>query len=149
MAIRLSAGLQASLLSEFGLRSMLNYGVIEVYSGEQPSTASMAPNGTLLARVTEDGLDFTAGETTGGLRVQYSAESGGLVKLGTWRLRGVTDGAPGWWRWKWNAADDDSLSFFLPRLDGSVGESLVLGINQIAPSTNIEIADFLVAFSGE
>jgi len=149
MAIRLSAGLQSSLLTEFGLAAMMNYGVIEVYSGAQPITASDAPTGTLLGTITEDGLDFTSGSTAGGLRTAYSGPLGGLVKQGTWRLRGAADGAPGWWRWKWNAADDDSESLFLPRVDGEVGESLVLGINQISPTTNIEIADFLVAFSGE
>jgi hypothetical protein len=149
MAIRLSAGLQSSLLTEFGLASMMNYGVIEVYSGEQPLTASYAPTGTLLGTITEDGLGFVVGSTTGGLRVAYSGVLGGLVKQGTWRLRGVTNGAPGWWRWKWNAADDDSESLFLPRMDGAVGESLVIGTNQLSPTTNIEIADFLVAFAGE
>ncbi len=150
MAIKLSAGLQASVLSEFGLGAMMNYGVIEVYTGDQPLSASDAPTGLLLARVTTDGLDFTAGSLTGGLQVVYDAVAGGLVKVGTWRLRGVATGAPGWWRWKWNAEDDDSFSVFLPRLDGVVGESLVLGaLNQITPSTNEEIEDFLVAFSGE
>lgn len=149
MPVRLSTGLQASVLSEFGLTAMMSYGTIEVYTGEQPLTASSAPTGTYLGAITEDGLTFTPGSLTGGLRVEFSAAGGGLQKVGTWRFRGVTNGAPGWWRWKWNAADDDSTSLFLPRMDGAVGESLVLGVSQVDATTNIEIADFLVAFAGD
>ena len=146
MAIRLSPGLQASILSQYGLGSMLGLGVIEVYSGAQPESAANAPAGTLLARVTQGGDDFIAGTTQGGLVVDYDQLAGGLVNVGEWRLRGVATGAPGWWRWKWNSSDDNSVSLYYPRIDGLVGESLVLTSTAITASTSAEVGTFLMEF---
>lgn len=149
MGIRLSTGLQASVLSQYGLVPMMNYGIIDVYSGEQPTSASSPATGTRLGRITQGGVDFISGTTTGGLEIEYDALVGGVVNVGEWRLRGVAAGAPGWWRWRWNLQDDDSESLYYPRLDGAVGESLILSVNQISVATNVEIQSFLLAFSGE
>lgn len=145
MTIRVSTGLRASLLSDYGLTAMMNYGVIEIYSGTQPDTASLAPTGTLLARITQNGTAFIASTTTGGLQLEL-AVTGGLTFTGVWRLKGVATGTAGWWRWKWNAPDDDSDSSYYPRMDGTLGESLILEDPSITPITDVVINDFNVNF---
>jgi len=122
---------------------MMDYGVIEVYSGTQPDSASFAPEGTLLAKITNDGDSFTPGGETGALRIAQ-AEGGGLTKAGTWRIVGITTGVAGWWRWKWNQADDDTNSLYYPRMDGAVGESFTLADTSITALTNVEITGFYV-----
>ena len=145
MAIRISPGLRAALLSDYGMKAMMNLGTIHIYSGTQPVTAALAPTGTLLARVTTAGLTFTPGGTTGALEVALSPE-GGLVHVGDWRIRGVTDGVAGWWRWLWNAVDSGGPSLYYPRIDGGVNESLLLPSINITPDTNVPVDSFLVNF---
>ena len=146
MSIRMSLGLENSLLGEFGLSTMMNYGVIEIYSGDQPDSAESSPTGILLARVTQNGIPFQVGTLIGGCQLELKG-TGGLGFVPGWRLKGVTVGTAGWWRWKWNAPDDDKDSLYYPRIDGLVGESLVLRTNSITPESDILISDFLVAFS--
>lgn len=143
MTIKVSSGLRASLLSDYGLQAMMNYGFISIYSGDQPDTASMAATGTLLGRVTQNGVSFVVNTTTGGLQTELSP-LGGLIKTGTWILKGVATGNAGWWRWQWNAPDDGLFSPFYPRMDGAVGESLILATTAITPSTSVTISDFYV-----
>lgn len=145
MTLRVSAGLSRAMLSEYGFGAMMQLGAIYVYSGEQPDSASAAPTGTLLGMVTNDGDIFTPGGTDGGLRVELG-ESGGLVNSGTWVLRGSADGDAGWWRWKWNAVDDDTFSLYYPRMDGAIGESLILSTPTIQTTTNTEIENFYLNF---
>lgn len=143
MTIRISTGLRAALLSDYGLKAMMNYGVIAIYSGAQPSSASSAPTGTLLGHVTQNGTAFQPNTTTGGLQVDLLT-TGGLGMVGTWRLKGVATGDVGWWRWKWNAVDDDSDSIYFPRMDGAYNESLTLAAGTITAATNVVIDDFYV-----
>lgn len=143
--IKLSTGLKTAVMGVYGFRSMMNLGVIEVRSGAQPVMADDAPSGTLLARITQGGAEFVPG-VSGGLEIQNVA--GTLHKVGEWRLVGVASGVAGWWRWKWNAADDDGVSAFYPRVDGAAGESLVLTAAEIAPATDIEIVEFNFSIRG-
>lgn len=145
MTIKISSGLRASLLSDYGLKAMMDYGFISIYSGEQPETASMPATGTLLGRVTQDGDTFVVNTTTGGLQTELS-DQGGLVKSGTWKLTGMATGQAGWWRWQWNALDTGAFSPYYPRMDGAVGESLILGTTSITPSTLVTITEFYVNF---
>jgi len=143
MTVRVSAGLRAALLSDYGLSAMMNWGTIEVYSGQQPANASLAPTGTLLARVTKQGTPFEPGTYNGALEVGL-APTGGLEKVGVWRMKGVTTGVAGWWRWKWNSPDPNVDSQYYPRMDGLVGESLFLVTSGITEATNVEITQFNV-----
>ena len=143
MTIRVSTGLRSALLSSYGLQAMMDYGVIDIYSGVQPTTASLAPTGILLGRVTNNGDTFTPGTTNGGLHVELD-QSLGLVKSGIWKLKGVATGDVGWWRWKWNTYDPDTDSLYYPRLDGAYGESLQLASGTITPATDVAISDFVV-----
>ena len=143
MTLRVSHGLRSALLGSWGLTSMMDYGVIELYSGEQPSSASLSPTGTLLGRITTNGDSFTPGSATGALKL-IQDDDGGLTKSGVWRLVGVANGTAGWWRWKWNLPDDNSNSLYYPRMDGAVGESLTLGTVDITTLTDVEITGFYV-----
>jgi len=143
--IRLSTGLRASMLWNYGLRDLMWLGVIDIYEGQQPSIPDNPPVGKLLARITQDGLDFNYGFAQGGLLTTADT----LVSLkhdGNWQLKGRGFGTPGWWRWKWNGGDDDQLSFFYPRVDGAVGDSLKNLPSQITPATDIAGIDFKFYF---
>lgn len=146
MAISMSFGLEASILGDWGMSAMMNYGVIEVYSGSQPRGAESSPTGTLLARITQNGNPFEVRKNNGGLQLQLLAE-GGLGFVAGWRLKGIAAGEAGWWRWKWNEPDDNSESLYYPRMDGLVGESLILRTNNITPQSDILISDFTVKFT--
>lgn len=141
MTIRVSNGLRASLLGSFGFTAMMDYGHIDIYTGTQPDSATLAPTGDLLGAVTNDGDVFAEGTAVGALRIVQSGD-GGLTKSGVWILSGSAVGVAGWWRWKWNNADDDSTSLFYPRLDGAIGESFTLADVNITPITSVEILDF-------
>jgi len=138
-----SAGLRAAILSDYGLSAMMNYGTIRVFQGVQPVSASLAPTGLLLANITKNGVPFLVNTLTGALEVAL-ADTGGLTKVGEWRMKGVATGDPGWWRWTWNAPDDDTDSEYYPRMDGLVGESLILTNNAITAATNVVISQFTV-----
>jgi hypothetical protein len=143
MAVRTSPGLRAALLSDYGLLAMMNFGVIEVYSGPQPLSAALAPTGTLLGRVTTGGVAFVPGSTTGGLEVELDLTLG-LIHVGDWRLTGLASGTIGWWRWMWNSVDPGADSQFFPRMDGAYGESLWLPSDTVSPSTDVAITSFKV-----
>lgn len=51
MALRLSTGLRNHLLANGSLRNALQGGILEIYSGSQPTTADAAVVGTLLATI--------------------------------------------------------------------------------------------------
>jgi len=142
MTIRLSAGLRTALVTNYGMGAMLQYGHIRVYSGLQPDSASLAPTGTLLAIISDNGTTPQPSTTTGGLQLVGSTEVGTLVKAGRWVLNGRAAGTAGWWRFVGNGFDDDTPSNYFPRMDGAVGDSLVLGFNDIAVATSAVIASF-------
>lgn len=143
MSVRLSDGLRAAILSDYGLTAMMNYGTIRVFSGQQPLNASLQPTGTLLANITKQGQTFQPGTYNGALEVGL-VPTGGLGLVGEWRMKGVTTGVAGWWRWTWNAPDTDEDSQYYPRMDGLVGESLILATADITVATNVVITEFNV-----
>jgi hypothetical protein len=145
VAIRLSSGLKSAVYGQYGITAMMQYGHIRVFSGTQPTTANDAPTGTLLGTITNNGAPFVPGSATGGLRLDQDS-SGRLTAGGTWTLTGVDTGTAGWWRWTWNAPDDDSVSLYYPRIDGDVGTSLVLANTSITPSTDEPISSFFLQF---
>lgn len=146
MAVKLSTGLAASMLGNYGLKAMMNYGWIAVYDGTQPISPDMPSASNLLGRVTTGGNPVIVGSTSGGALRLTQDESGTILKSGTWTLTGEENGTAIWWRWWWNAYDDGSYSMYYPRLDGLVGESLILANNAITTSTSIEIEAFNVQF---
>ena len=122
MAIRMSSALQNYLLGSGSLTQALAFGVIEVYTGSQPASADDAPTGTLLGKVTESGAAFTHGAAENGLLLTLVPQYNYVVASfsQTWVLSPVATGLAGWWRFKANAADDNSMSVAHVRLDGAI-----------------------------
>jgi len=140
---RLSTGLRNALVNSFGLGSMMNAGIIRVYGGSMPATPDNPPNTPELARITKDGKVWLPGDlsTGAGLLLAFSPP-GALVNLGVWRMKGLTNGTARWYRWNWKDPDNNQFSQTLPRVDGRVGDELVLGNLLITPSTNRSIESF-------
>ena len=142
MTIRLSSGLRSAVVTNTGVGACTQYGHIRIYSGAQPPTADAPPTGTKLALISADGITPVPGTTTGGLELQGSGYPGELVMRGDWVIKGFTTGTPGWWRFVGPAYDNDTSSVYLYRIDGPVGDSLVLGTNTITPATSLAVAAF-------
>jgi hypothetical protein len=145
--IRLSSGLRAAMLWDAGLRAMMWRGTIHIYTGTQPASADMAPTGTLIGRITEDGAGFVAGAISGGLRTKAKTLTS-IQDDGNWVVKGVTTGQPGWWRFKWNGLDTDDDDLYSPRIDGTVGESLFNLPEQLFATTEIQNVEFNFYFLG-
>lgn len=139
--IQLSSGLRGAMLWDSGLRLMMWRGRINVYSGPQPQSADLAPTGTLLGYITEDGTAWVPGAEAGGLRTDGVGMTH-LVHVGDWVLKGVASGTPGWWRFVWNDNDSGLDSPNLPRIDGVVGESLFNLPSVINASTEVSGVEF-------
>lgn len=139
--IRTSTGLKNAMMSGYGLRAMMGFGTIKVYTGAQPETSDFAPTGTHIGNITQEGLGFNPGTAVGGL--EFANTFPGSISLsGTWRLKGITSGVPGWFRWLWNGEDLETLSSFFPRVDGAVGFDMILSVSTITVATDIVIGDF-------
>ena len=93
---------------------IFNLGFINVYTGTQPSTADMAPTGSLLATISNAGGGITLGEAASGVISKASGE--------TWSGTVVLAGVAGWAR-LYAAGDDGALSTTEERLDGAVAAS--------------------------
>lgn len=145
MTIRLSTAVRASLMTYTGLQALMQYGVIELYTGAQPNSADDAPTGVRVASITRDGLPFAHGVTTAGLFVA-SVEPGVLTKSGRWVVNGHAEGVAGWWRWKWNKYDNNVSTETIPRIDGAVGSDLVLADSNITTATEFDLDRFRFAF---
>ena len=146
MTIRLSSGLCTAVVTNTGLGACMQYGHVRIYGGTQPLPADAPPASTLLARVSADGITPVPGTATGGLEMQGGAYPGELVLRGNWVIKGLSTGVPMWWRFVANAFDNDTSSPYLYRIDGEVGESLVLGTNTITPATSLVVASFNLIF---
>ena len=122
MTVRLSTGLRTNLAGSTGFAATFANGIIEVRTGSQPATADTAVSGTLLGTFTLSSGAFVPGVSTNGLTFAAAAD-GAVSKSGVWSFVGIASGTAGWFRLKANAADNDTLSTTLPRLDGSVAAS--------------------------
>jgi hypothetical protein len=104
-----------------------------------------------LGTVTIDAGAFTPGVATNGL--EFDAPSGGAVSkvaADNWKFNGVAAGTAGWFRFKANALDDNTLSTTLPRIDGSVaktGGDLNLSNTSIAVSAPHTVDTFTLTIS--
>lgn len=145
--IKISTGLAAAILGNYGLSMMMNHGIIDVYSGDQPEFAHLAPTGVHLGRVTINGDVFVPGSELNGLTLDNQT-LGVLRDTGDWKLRGMAEGQAGWWRWKWMLDDPNVTDPYYPRIDGDVGTTLVLASRDITPGTLIAIDSFYLTLSG-
>ena len=148
MTIRISSGLRAGMMTVYGFQYLMEYGRIDVYTGEPPSSADQPPTGTRVAQITNNGDAFLQGTTQGGLRL-VSDVRGSVTKSGVWLLRGLATGTAGWFRFKWNARDDNVFSETVPRIDGRIGEDLFLPTTNMAPHVSFELSDFRLTLLAE
>ena len=142
MTVRLSSGLRTAIVTNYGLGAVMQYGHIRIYTGTQPDSADLPPTGSLLAVVCADGITPVPSTTTGGLELAGGVAPGSLVLGGNWIIKGRSSGVPGWWRFVGCELDTDLPTSYFPRIDGVLGESLVLGFNDITPATNVAVAGF-------
>jgi len=112
-------------------------GVLEIYSGSQPSDPNAAEIGTKLLRITQSSGAFTPGSATNGLEFKQVIQ-GTLSKNAseTWSGVGLATGTAGWFRLYDNLYHSGAVASAV-RLDGSVGTS---GANMILSSTAIKLS---------
>lgn len=119
-----------------GLAEILRNGVLEIYSGSQPTNADAAESGTKLLRITIGSGAFSGGTATNGLNFELGETTGKIEKASgeTWSGLGLADGVAGWGRFYANAYTTGASTTAV-RLDGSVGTS---GATFIIGNTTIE-----------
>lgn len=107
------------------LADIFKDGVLYLYTGTQPASASYAStSSTLLAIFTNNGGTFVPGSPENGLR--FGVSSLGVMSKDAsqvWQSVAIASGTAGWFRLCANPADSGALSTSLPRIDGSVGTS--------------------------
>lgn len=138
MAVMESTGFVEAILGPRSFDQIFRDGVIQIWSGSQPTSADEAPVGTLLGLVTADGVDWSAGAASGGLR--FSRTGRYVVKdpAQLWQFKGIASGTAGWFRLLPNSVDPATRSMAAPRIDGAVGAADAAGDAQIKlPSINI------------
>ena len=120
------------------LRDIFKDGILEIYSGTQPTSADAAKTGTLLAKITLGSGAWVAGAPANGL--EFGLASAGVIAKETpvWSGTGLVAGTAGWYRLYANATDAGALdsSYEYPRIDGSIGTS---GAQLNASSTSISV----------
>lgn len=145
MAIRVSSWLRTAMMTNYGMERMMRYGHIRVFTGKQPESADMAETGDLIGIISTDGKIPSTTGADAGLMMEPGERPGMLVNRDGWMLRGVGDGHAGWWRFvAYAPLDEGGVASSLSRIDGSVGESLVLPDNYITTSTLEPIDGFFM-----
>lgn len=121
MAFRYSTGCFNSFLT--ALKDDMANGVINFYTGSQPTSPDAAVTGTYLGRATLAGGAWDAGTATNGL--EFAAPSGASIDKASaeeWKFVCTTAGTIGWARFVSNSASDTGgSSTTLKRMDFSVG----------------------------
>lgn len=151
MAVLLSTGYCAAILGPNSFESIFKFGCIEIYSGVQPANADLAPTGTLLARITADGLPWVQGGEQGGLEFVRSGRYALKPTDQNWVLTGLGTGNAGWCRLRTNNNETGLSDLFSPRIDGAVGlegadaTQLYLQSLAIAPGLSLVINHWWLA----
>lgn len=140
--ILLSSALRAGLATEYGLARMMRYGCIRVFSGPQPDSPDDAEKGIYLGSITQGGAPFAPGFTSGGLQIKSGPVAGACQNDGTWALNVENSGTAGWWRFIWNDGDAGTGAEYTPRVDGLVGEGLILPSTALTAASVIPLDSF-------
>lgn len=128
MAEKFSTGLRNALLQSDSMKTIMQNGVIAIYSGTQPTDADAAEGaGSLLMLLTVNGGAFTPGVATNGLNLGV-ATNGVLAKdaLEVWSGLGLAAAGVGttatWFRYYDNNMVTGA-STTARRIDGAIGTS--------------------------
>lgn len=144
MAIRLSTGLRTALLGGAGgtggLKTLLNGGVLDIYTGAQPSSADYVETGTKLARISSTS---GSGVNDG---VRFGTAAAGILPLTTpaWTGVCIVAGVAGWFR-LYGTTGTSGTSSTTWRMDGNVGVSgadLNLSYTSLVADSVITITSF-------
>jgi len=129
MALRLSLGLRKKRMGHAAgddFKTLFATGMMRIYSGSQPATASAAEQGTLLCTITQGGVAYNKSSASTVL-VFGNADSSGAVNIAssdTWQGTAVATGTAGWFRfYSSSAATGVDSSGAKVRFDGAVGTS--------------------------
>jgi hypothetical protein len=120
-----SLNVKIQSISGGSIKDIFKDGVIDVYTGIQPTTANDAIGTvTKLLSFSVDHLTFAHGSPANGLRFG-TATTGVLTKADDdWQALGLADGTAAWFRFKANVADADTGSNTTnARIDGTVRTS--------------------------
>lgn len=147
MAVRISTALALAMLNATGFKTATANGRLELRSGPPPASADAAATGTLLATITIGGDSVTPGSDTAYDLNFDTATTTTIVKAAAeaWSGVGVAAGQIGHYRYKGNAADDDSAGTTKIRIDGTVavsGADLNMPQITVAIGTPISISSF-------
>ncbi len=115
MTIKTSTGLRNALLDTGSLKSVMNLGFINIYSGAVPSDADAALGGAVL-------LTTISNNSTGtGLTMDAAAAAGVITKAAgeVWSGVNGASGTASFYRHV-AVADDGTLSTTQPRLQGTI-----------------------------
>lgn len=139
MAFRLSTGARNELVGTSGKNfyQLFNNGVLDIFTGAQPTHADYAETGTKLARISS-----TSG-TTAEDGCKFGTSSNGVMPIGTptWQGRVIAAGVAGWFRYYGSGGTSGSSNTEI-RFDGSIGISgadLNLSHTNLALDSIVEI----------
>lgn len=130
MSVNCSTGFRAAILGASSFESLFDGGCIEIYSGAQPASADMAPTGILLGRITANGGAWSNGNAANGLKYQRIGHRATNLAGQPWVLKGIADGAAGWFRMR-AVSDADDESTTAVRIDGAIGTLEAVGAYQM------------------
>ena len=140
------AGDQVILSSSRGgsLKDLFRNGVLDIFSGTQPTDADTTESGTKLVRITLSSGAFVAGTATNGINLG-TATNGVIGKDSdeTWSGVGLVTGNAGWFRFYDNAATTGASTSAI-RLDGSIATT---GAQMNMTNTGISVGGVTVITS--
>lgn len=145
MAEVFSTGFQKMIHDE--VVSQMADGVIEIYSGTQPTNSedTEVGAGTLLAVITESGGAFTGGSATNGLEIEVDGEECVIASGETWKtLLALATGTATWFR-HYDNAFTKGASTTAVRYDGRVsttGAEMNLSTTSIVINKPVEVSEF-------
>jgi hypothetical protein len=142
MSLKLSTGLRNAIMGTDGFKGALEDGVIDVYTGTQPTDADAAETGTKLMRITVASGAFTSGVATNGLSFAAAAVSGVISKASeVWSGVGLATGTAGWYRFYANTVVTGASTSAV-RLDGACavsGSQLNMSSTSIATGATVTV----------
>jgi len=153
MALRLSTGAREKLLSTLTIKELLDGGLMDIFTGSQPTTADAVEIGTKLVRISS-----TSGTAASdGLR--FGTSLAGVLPLTTPAWTGVVSvaGVAGWFRFYGTGgtsgvAGSTGTNGTAIRLDGNVGVSgadLNLSHTNLALDSTLTVKTFSVTQPAE